>query len=103
MIKKLYFALFYPSPVPKIVVEVRDAELVGNLYMFADVGCLRSRVAVDEVGTLLANNMSVSDSKERAVKLLRDNFAKRAEKHERKAEKLRQYSNLVLERTVVHE
>ena len=99
MIKKLYFALFYPSPVPRIVIEVRDVKLVGNLYIFSDVGCVRSRVAVDEVGTLLANDMSVSDSESGAVKLLRDNFVRRAEKHERKAQKLRECCALVPERT----
>ncbi len=95
--KKLYFALFYPEPTPRIVVETREAELVGNTYRFETVGCLRSRVTTDELGTLFLNDMAVGEDEAQVVGLLRECFVERAVKHERKAEKLRAYSNLAVE------
>lgn len=97
---KLYFATYYGSPKQKIVLEEREAELIGNVYHFSHVSGLRSRITIDEVDTCLGNDCAVSLHPNKAVSLLRENFIKRAEKLERKLKTLRAASNLVEEKRI---
>ena len=97
---KLYFAMYYGSPKQRIVLEEREAERVGNVYHFAHVSGLRSRITEDELETCLGNDCAVSLRPNDAVSLLRENFVKRADKLERKLKTLRAASNLVEERRI---
>ena len=96
--KKLFFAVFEQKPRPRIVVSERDAELSGNFYGFERVAGVRSRISVDEIGTILDNDFAVGENEEQALSLLRGQLQGRAEKLERKAKRLRFFSNMQFDR-----